>query len=513
MILTAEISIMGSTSRPSCSSLTNTSAMHVAAAKINSDLDSPYEQSSRFPQGPTSVYFVPAASTVAQEKAIFEKQRAARQKRRNEFQSTVTPPSPRKRTSPSPPNLTPLTLSAYRRPDAAIRLTDCDVSKLITDDYEWRVNRCSVCVLGRGASSVVRLAARKVDGTKVAVKCIPKHELVRDHRRRDEFRLLQQISHPNIVKLRDVYETPSDLYLVMDLAEGDLYSKIEETGGFPESSAKKIVFKMLEALRYLHDEVHIVHRDVKPENILLFDSGDDTDVKLTDFGLAKRIAPEIGPQLRDVQGNRTRAYSRVGSDFYTAPEVSAGYGYDTAVDLYSLGVCAYILLIGSPPSSASTTGSEQPKFPEATRWRDISVEAKDFIGKLLSFDPKDRPTASEALQHEWFKTGEGICGGLNFEEKVILHPLWPRSKSDASLESASRKQDFMNADLPRSRSDPSSNCCQTPVANLVEAAATILVKHQNALSLRMPTRFPYDNVNSLFDDEINRFQVPQVTPR
>jgi len=475
--------------------------------RVNSDeLDELYDSTSissaLFPQ----VQFVSAASAVEHEKAILAKQRTARQKRRNDTFNDPTPPSPRKRASPSPLNGKPLTLSAYRRPEAAIRLTDCDASKQLTDDYEWHVNTAHGrrgCVLGRGASSVVRLAARKVDGTKVAVKCIPKHELLRDHRRREEFRLLQQISHPNIVKLRDVYETPSDLYLVMDLAEGDLYSKIEETGGFSETAAKKIVFKMLEALRYLHDEVHIVHRDVKPENILLFDSGDDTDVKLTDFGLAKRVAPEFGPQLRDVQGNRMRAYSRVGSDFYTAPEVSAGCGYDTAVDLYSLGVCAYILLIGSPPCSTLASGKDIPKLKEVSRWRNVSDEAKDFIGKLLSFDPKDRPTAADALHHSWFKAAAG------FETQcTAVRRFHPRPKSVSALEHSERQEE-----LNLSRSDPPSSCCQTPAATFAGEVANVLAQHPNALSFRTPLRFPNDQVVSIFEEETNRFPVPQVTPR
>jgi serine/threonine protein kinase len=284
-----------------------------------------------------------------------------------------------------------LTLSAYRRPEVAIRLTD-SLSRNISDDYRWSGGK----VLGRGASSVVRSAIHKEDGMEVAVKCIPKHELLMQ-RCDDEFRILQQISHPNIVRLRDVYESSTNLYLVMDLAKGDLYSKIEETGRFTECMTKKIVYKILEALRYLHDEMHIVHRDVKPENILCFDSFDCTNIKLTDFGLAKRLVVQdddthlTGEQVSNL---RHRAYSRVGSDYYTAPEINEGYGYDTAVDLYSLGVCTYILLMGSPPGCTSTTLNEKSC--------DLSSEAQDFISKLLSMDPKNRPTAAQVLQHDWF---------------------------------------------------------------------------------------------------------------
>jgi len=221
-----------------------------------------------------------------------------------------------------------LTLSAYRRPEVAIRLTD-SLSRNISDDYRWSGGK----VLGRGASSVVRSAIHKE----------------------------------------------------------------EETGRFTECMTKKIVYKILEALRYLHDEMHIVHRDVKPENILCFDSFDCTNIKLTDFGLAKRLVVQdddthlTGEQVSNL---RHRAYSRVGSDYYTAPEINEGYGYDTAVDLYSLGVCTYILLMGSPPGCTSTTLNEKSC--------DLSSEAQDFISKLLSMDPKNRPTAAQVLQHDWF---------------------------------------------------------------------------------------------------------------
>lgn len=338
-----------------------------------------------------------------QDKTVVDRSSSGNQKRSHNDAaaqcsvSVVPSTSPNKKRAASPFYMKNLTLSAYRRPEAAIRLTDSSF-KRITDDYRWSGGR----VLGRGASSVVRSAIHKVDGTEVAVKCIPKHELLRMHQKRrcdEEFRILEQISHPNIVKLRDVYETSTDLYLVMDLAEeGDLYTKIEEAGRFTECVTKKIVYKMLEALRYLHEELHIVHRDVKPENILCFDSCDYTNVKLTDFGLAKRLVVPNGTHFpnEEVTFNRGRAYSRVGSDFYTAPEVSAGCGYDTAVDLYSLGVCTYILLVGSPPGVTSTTAFTEDSC-------ELSRDAQDFISKLLSWDPTDRPTAAQALHHEWFR--------------------------------------------------------------------------------------------------------------
>ena len=185
----------------------------------------------------------------------------------------------------------PLTLSAYRRPEVAVRITDCDPSKCLSQKYRLYPNK----VLGYGASSTVRLAIRRNDGQRVAVKCIPKHVVLRDLKRLEEVALLRRLDHPNIVASHDVYEYENEIQMVMECCEGgELYDAIQNsrTRNFLESNGEQsvayIVKQLLSALEYIHSR-GVVHRDVKPENILLVskENASNMKVKLSDFGLAR----------------------------------------------------------------------------------------------------------------------------------------------------------------------------------------------------------------------------------
>jgi len=194
--------------------------------------------------------------------------------------------------SPAPLITTPpLTLSAYRRPEVAVRITDCDPSKCLSQKYRLYPNK----VLGYGASSTVRLAIRRNDGQRVAVKCIPKHVVLRDLKRLEEVALLRRLDHPNIVASHDVYEYENEIQMVMECCEGgELYDAIQNsrTRNFLESNGEQsvayIVKQLLSALEYIHSR-GVVHRDVKPENILLVSKEIESNmkVKLSDFGLAR----------------------------------------------------------------------------------------------------------------------------------------------------------------------------------------------------------------------------------
>jgi len=343
----------------------------------------------------------------------------------------------------TPPPAPRLTLSAFRRPEVTVRITDCEPSKCIGQKYRLYHNK----VLGYGASSSVQLALRRTDGQRVAVKCIPKHVILRELKRLEEVALLRRLDHPNIVALHDVYENENEIQLVMECCEGgELYDSIQSSRSrnflesYGEKSVAHIVKQLLSALEYLHSR-GVVHRDVKPENILLLSKElpYKMEVKLSDFGLARVLhqadttpcspkpsrkrklsdatyrSPVSCPVVRTAayaagtisiplvpKLKRSRAYSRCGSDFYSAPEISSGVGYDTAVDIYSLGVTTYILLCGRypPPPHAPTWNTTTDLFTEP-QWNLASPQAKDFIRSMLHPDPCSRITAEEALEHSW----------------------------------------------------------------------------------------------------------------
>jgi serine/threonine protein kinase len=356
-----------------------------------------------------------------------------------------------------------LTLSAYRRPEHTIRLTHSDPSRRLESEYDLHGAGASG-VLGHGAFSTVRLARRRSDGLRVAVKSIAKHEALRSRRLRrvdragesskkyylEEWEILRRLqNHPYIVTLLDIFETEEEIQLVTEYCPGgELFDAIQRSqrgcrpkGSRWEQQAAHITSQILEALSSLH-ALGIVHRDVKPENILLarpLHQDDSVHVKLCDFGVARPLLPDEeddevpgtaacvlsdGEASPLTPGSRSRSFSTVGTDYYAAPELTYGNSYDTAVDIYSLGVTLYILLCGFPPvfgnAGAATLFFTQENdddddddsdpdtydevlFPDAY-WNDISVSAKSLLRRMLHPEPSLRISAAEAQQDPWIQT-------------------------------------------------------------------------------------------------------------
>ncbi|ETI43887.1 CAMK/CAMK1 protein kinase, variant 1 [Phytophthora nicotianae CJ01A1] len=260
-------------------------------------------------------------------------------------------------------------------------------------------------LIGRGAFSLVYLCRRKETQQIFAVKVINKALCVKKKTLRDEITVLLRVKHANIISLEEVYESDQELLLVMErVTGGELFDRIVRVGVYSERQAAEIVTNVLQALNYLHS-CHILHRDIKPENILLA-SGDSSDVKLSDFGIAKILEDED-----DGARSRGRAYTSCGTDYYVAPEVLNGEGYDSKVDLWSLGVVLYIMLCGFPPFSEDENGLESVylkirsgvlDFPHPY-WTNVSDGAKDLIRNLLNVSPQERFSAAQALNHPWIK--------------------------------------------------------------------------------------------------------------
>lgn len=263
----------------------------------------------------------------------------------------------------------------------------------IEDDFDF------VKDLGSGAFSVVKLAKNKKTGAKRAVKIVDKIAVGIEKKEMldREIDILRRIQHPNIISITDIYETPEYLYLVMEVATGgELFDAIVKRGKYSERDAARIVRQIAEACRYLHSK-GIVHRDLKPENLLLSDDSENAVVKIADFGLSK---------IMDAQAVLQTA---CGTPGYVAPEVLMGHGYHQEVDVWSIGVITYILLVGYPPFYAENNAKLFDKIMAgqyaftSPYWDKISAEAKDLIRHLLVVDPKKRFTSLQVLQHPWIK--------------------------------------------------------------------------------------------------------------
>jgi len=250
--------------------------------------------------------------------------------------------------------------------------------------------------LGSGHFSRVKLATRKSDGLKCAIKIMKKPAPGKKVQFDTEVEIMRRIDHPTIVKLYDVFETEDKVYLVMELLTGgELFDRIVDVGHFSEKDAVEMTHKLVSAVMYMHEQ-GVVHRDLKPENMLMTDESKEAAVKITDFGLSK---------ITD--GHSALMKTPCGTPGYIAPEVLHMKGYGREVDMWSIGVIVYILLCGFPPFYEeelprlfATIMAGRYDFPSPW-WDTVSADAKDLVNKLLVVDPKKRLTAEQVLKHPW----------------------------------------------------------------------------------------------------------------
>ena len=155
---------------------------------------------------------------------------------------------------------------------------------------------------------------------------------------KQEIEILKMCQHPNLIRMFDVFENIDHIYIVMEILDGgDLFSYLEKRKfKIPEQRASKIIHSLAAGLYYLHS-YGIVHRDIKPENVLMIDKTENSDVKIVDFGLSKMIGPT---QL---------CTEPFGTLSYVAPEVLQQKPYGKGVDVWGLGILAYLMMVGSLP--------------------------------------------------------------------------------------------------------------------------------------------------------------------
>ncbi|KAG0026002.1 Calcium/calmodulin-dependent protein kinase type 1 [Podila clonocystis] len=254
-------------------------------------------------------------------------------------------------------------------------------------------------VLGVGTFATVKEIKLKSTGQSFALKIILKRTIQGKGGMLDtEIAVLSKVRHPNCVSLLEMFETEDAVYLVTDLAEGgELFDQLLQKGYYTEADAARLVHQILLGVEYLHS-LDIVHRDLKPENLLFADKSENARLMITDFGLSKVLT-----------GQNDVLMTACGTPGYVAPEVLEQIGHGKPVDLWSLGVIAYTLLCGYTPFWGEDQAllfeniiSGEYQYEEAY-WKDISPLAKSFIDSLLIVSAEKRPTASQALNHPWFR--------------------------------------------------------------------------------------------------------------
>ena len=220
--------------------------------------------------------------------------------------------------------------------------------------------------------------------------------------------ILRIMNHPNIVRLIDFYDEPSQYLIAMEYLEGgELFDRIVKKAYYNEKEARDLAQIFLSAVKYMHDR-NVVHRDLKPENLLLKSQSDDADVKIADFGFATIAEADTLTE-------------QCGTPGYVAPEILGHKKYGKAVDMWSVGVITYILLGGYPPFHDDNQRQLFKKIQAAKYefhpdfWGGVSDEAKDLISKLLVLDVSARLTVDQALSHAWIRKSDQELAERNLE--------------------------------------------------------------------------------------------------
>ena len=293
--------------------------------------------------------------------------------------------------------------------------------------------------IASGAHSEVYYAQHEILNADVAIKVILKDSLKTEHSKellRREIESHKKAENKFVTPLYEVIDTTEAVYLVMRYEKnGSLATRLSLNGqGITEEVAKKWFVQLLLGLRYIHNELKVLHRDIKLENIL-FDQNDC--LKLIDFGMSNNLDRE------------TCQYTVCGSPCYAAPEVITGQEYSDKADIYSAGVVLFLLLTGKLPFYDTNINNLFKKvmnddidFPPY-----LSPKAVDLLRRMLERDQKIRITLEEIEDHPWVETYHFYIKSpqvskLELFKKPVLELLKRKGVNEFLVEKAIEENSF-----------------------------------------------------------------------
>ena len=287
-------------------------------------------------------------------------------------------------------------------------------------------------LLGKGAFGKVFESKNPIFNNKVAMKIIDKNKIQIDDTNeigkndndyiRSEINILKKLSHPNIVRIYEFYETDNYFYLINEFCQGGQLCDYINNYILSENQLCVIFYQVFSGLIYLHEN-NILHGDLKPENILISSVEKNLEIneeyawiKIIDFGTAKIFHKTINKK-DDI----------VGTLYFISPEVfSYNYDkYDEKSDIWSIGVILYKALTKKYPFIGKNENEtiyyiiEKDYDDKNEMLLNYSEELQDLVKKLLMKDPNKRPSAKEALNHKWFKKFDGRRIFTNFKKEEM----------------------------------------------------------------------------------------------
>ncbi|KAH9756109.1 serine/threonine-protein kinase TIO [Citrus sinensis] len=296
-------------------------------------------------------------------------------------------------------------------------------------------------LVGEGSFGKVYKGRRKYTGQTVAMKFIMKHgKSEKDiHNLRQEIEILRKLKHQNIIAMLDSFESPQEFCVVTEFAQGELFEILEDDKCLPEEQVQSIAKQLVRALHYLHSN-RIIHRDMKPQNILI---GAGSVVKLCDFGFARAMSANT-VVLRSIKGLDGFETILIGTPLYMAPELVREQPYNHTADLWSLGVILYELFVGQPPFYTNSVYAlirhivkDPVKYPD-----EMSPNFKSFLKGLLNKELRATSVEARGCNATWTAEGNAIqsSSGKSNSPAVSANNTSPSLHTDVELNSSNTSQ-------------------------------------------------------------------------
>ncbi|XP_038615899.1 serine/threonine-protein kinase 17A [Tachyglossus aculeatus] len=349
--------------------------------------------------------------------------------------------------------------------------------------------------LGRGKFAVVKKCVKKDTDKEFAAKFMRKRRKGQDCRMEiiHEIAVLE-LAQCNlwVINLHEVYETTSEMILVLEYAAGgEIFDQCvaDREEAFKEKDVQRLMRQILEGVSFLHSH-NVVHLDLKPQNILLTSKSPWGDIKIVDFGLSRIM--KGSEELREIMGTPE----------YVAPEILSYDPISTATDMWSIGVLTYVMLTGTSPflgddKQETFLNISQMNLSYTEEEFDVVSDlAVDFIKALLVKKPENRATAEECLQHPWLtqgmipepSLGTKIVGretkALEEEEELI-------ATSPAGSENPERGESIVTEELIVVTSYTLGQCRQSEKEKTEQKAISKRFKFEEPLLQEIPGEFIY----------------------
>ena len=315
--------------------------------------------------------------------------------------------------------------------------------------------------LGKGAFGEVYLTSKQGSSQKFATKKIDKKFAKNPRAKKyldNEINILKEIDHPNIIKLYEVHQTTQYYYLVMELCNGgglseclEEYKKMYKKA-FPEEIVQYLMKQIVAAIYYLHQR-HILHRDIKLDNILVnFESEEDKNkrnmskasIKIIDFGFARHLDP--GDLAKSTLGSPINMDPGILRKLNKV-ENSRNYGYDEKADIWSLGTICYEMLIGECTFDAESMRELQDKIEKGNYNlpTSLSQEVVSFLNGMLQYDLKKRLSAEELLYHKFLTIPYSKFTRINIKRSnMVLNTKGQMSQSVMGIIEAENPRVILN---------------------------------------------------------------------